>query len=219
MPTFDYGAGDFVKSQSDFSEYYAGFGWFGTLAVMRPGVGYQLYLQSSEERSSGISGVYEPVMVDDRRRLAVEPQRPARADANETAALIRIWNLFDGKQHATLKTWQRMERLHNARRPGLDTLVLPKTDKRHLAPERRLHKIFKGRIMSARSEVAGDHIDRAISWLDEQRATGRELREKHKSKTKAQARRLLSRELGSVLGVDQDTARGLVTKLKQRKKL
>jgi hypothetical protein len=34
--------GDQFKSQSQFSEYYIGYGWFGTLASFTPGLGYRL---------------------------------------------------------------------------------------------------------------------------------------------------------------------------------
>jgi len=38
---------DMVKSQSDFSTYYAGFGWYGTLVNLTPGLGYKLNLGNS----------------------------------------------------------------------------------------------------------------------------------------------------------------------------
>lgn len=41
MPSFTYVAGDQVKSQLSFAEYYAGFGFFGSLAMMEPGLGYK----------------------------------------------------------------------------------------------------------------------------------------------------------------------------------
>jgi len=35
-------ANDMIKSQSAFSTYYAGWGWFGTVTELQPGVGYKL---------------------------------------------------------------------------------------------------------------------------------------------------------------------------------
>jgi len=41
-PSFVFGEGDQFKSQSQFSEYYQGYGWFGTLTTLEPGRGYQV---------------------------------------------------------------------------------------------------------------------------------------------------------------------------------
>jgi len=41
MPSFAYQGGDEVKGQSQFAEYYDGFGWFGSLSVAEPGKGYK----------------------------------------------------------------------------------------------------------------------------------------------------------------------------------
>jgi len=41
-PVFSYQQGDQIKSQAAFSEFYAGFGWFGTLTTMQPGAGYRV---------------------------------------------------------------------------------------------------------------------------------------------------------------------------------
>jgi len=40
-PSFAYTNGDQFKGQSHFSEYYDGYGWFGTLTTLEPGSGYQ----------------------------------------------------------------------------------------------------------------------------------------------------------------------------------
>ena len=41
-PVFSYSGGDQFKSQSTFSDYYDGFGWFGTLNTLQPGHGYKV---------------------------------------------------------------------------------------------------------------------------------------------------------------------------------
>jgi len=41
-PVFAYSGGAQFKSQSAFSEYYDGFGWFGTLTTLQPGRGYKV---------------------------------------------------------------------------------------------------------------------------------------------------------------------------------
>jgi len=42
MPTFAYSGGDACKSFGEFTEYYDGYGWYGTLTTLRPGYGYTL---------------------------------------------------------------------------------------------------------------------------------------------------------------------------------
>ena len=42
LPDYDYPAGASLKSQTDFTEYYAGYGWFGSLTSMVPGKGYKV---------------------------------------------------------------------------------------------------------------------------------------------------------------------------------
>jgi len=41
-PVFEYSAGAEFKSQTSFTEYYDGFGWFGTLTTLEPGLGYKI---------------------------------------------------------------------------------------------------------------------------------------------------------------------------------
>jgi hypothetical protein len=41
-PTFTYASGDQFKSQYLFAEFYTGFGWFGGLMSLEPGLGYKL---------------------------------------------------------------------------------------------------------------------------------------------------------------------------------
>jgi len=41
-PSFSYAQGDQFKSQTSFSEFYDGYGWFGTLATLQPGNGYSV---------------------------------------------------------------------------------------------------------------------------------------------------------------------------------
>ena len=40
-------AGDYIKSQGGFADYYAGFGWYGTLSTMNPTKGYMLDANNS----------------------------------------------------------------------------------------------------------------------------------------------------------------------------
>jgi len=47
VPSFNYASGDQFKSQSQFAEFYPGYGWFGTLATLHPGSGYKLKVAGS----------------------------------------------------------------------------------------------------------------------------------------------------------------------------
>ena len=47
MPSHTYAANDLVKSQSQFSTYYANYGWFGSLITLTPGIGYMLKVASA----------------------------------------------------------------------------------------------------------------------------------------------------------------------------
>jgi len=55
--------GDQVKSFTDFTDYYEGYGWFGQLINLEPGVGYML------DTSAGGAAKYEVVSVAGRRQL------------------------------------------------------------------------------------------------------------------------------------------------------
>lgn len=133
-------------------------------------------------------------------------------------------------------TWAALDRLHNDQKKVMKKknvatgnnshhppphvahtlLVLPPLNRKTLAPPRRLHKICKGRTVSARSESAKASLDVAVAWLAAERKKGRST---FLGKGGARGRRGLVKELKKVLGVSNDTARGLVTKLKQKKLL
>ena len=84
------------------------------------------------------------------------------AGACETAALVRVWDALGGSRGATPATWSAVERLHargNGRVPD-GSIALPASATRALAPARRLHKICKGRRLSARSVSADAHLVR-----------------------------------------------------------
>ena len=90
--------------------------------------------------------------------------------------------------------------------------VVSEPGKRELEPQRRLHKICKGAVTTRRSDAANVHlVEAACAFLAERRAT-----------TPFSKRELdkgaLAKTLQKALGVGKDTARGLVTKLKQTKR-
>jgi hypothetical protein len=129
------------------------------------------------------------------------------ADAKETNALVRVWDI---RNKATIypETMSAMESLHNMGKGKIPegTIVLA-SDRTRLAPARRLHKIFKGQVLSSRSEAAKQYIVEAAAYLS-----------KHpeiKTMKKGEQIKVFRNELN----MPNDTARGLVTKLKQKKLL
>jgi len=46
IPSYNYVQGDHIKSQMQFSEFYSGYGWFGSLSMLNPGEGYKLRVSS-----------------------------------------------------------------------------------------------------------------------------------------------------------------------------
>ena len=95
-------------------------------------------------------------------------------------------------------------------------LRVPAKTGRSLAPARRLHKIMKGRRLSARSDAAKSVLAPATQWVAAERAKGR----KFNGVTTAKARISLAKELRAALSLPSlEVARGLVTKLKQKKLL
>ena len=140
------------------------------------------------------------------------------AAAEETHALVTLWDKMGGSTGADKETWVAVHRLHRKGKGNVPrgTLVVPAPRKRELAPQRRLHKICKGAVTKRRSDSANDHMVAACLYLGTLREatsaggplfTQRQLRQGE-----------LAKSLKEELGVSKDTARGLVTKLKQTKR-
>jgi len=79
LPTITYAQDDLIKSQTVFSTYYDGFGWFGNLAEMDSGQGYKLKV------ATGALGTFQA----SRRQLQAAPPR-AKAVA---APVLGGWSL------------------------------------------------------------------------------------------------------------------------------
>eukprot|EP00854_Cymbomonas_tetramitiformis_P001737 gene1737-2397_t len=138
----------------------------------------------------------------------------ALAKAGETAALVRVWDALGGSQGASPATWLAVEALHARGKDRIPngTLRLPALSARALAPARRLHKICKGRRMSARSAGVQDYIANGLAWVAAQRVAGRSL-----DAGSGRARSIMAKELRKALSINLETARGLVTTLKRKK--
>lgn len=145
---------------------------------------------------------------------------PQLAALGECKAVIAIWDELKSKRVVPSESaWAALETLHSRGKGKIPvgSLTVPRRDargKRTLAPGRRLHKIMKGRRMAARSESALQFVEPAAAWVAAERAKGRQLESAKGSK----ARIALAKELQAELNLPSlEVARGVVTKLKQRK--
>ena len=96
---------DVVKSQTAYAQFVAGTGWFGSLAQMRPGLGYQFSVQSDlvlTYPAGGARGVADPLRARPVRRMdrlpvpaevqryaVAVPPEPAAAGPSDRAAVGR----------------------------------------------------------------------------------------------------------------------------------
>jgi len=137
------------------------------------------------------------------------------AAAGETHALVRVWDSMGGAAAADGETWAVLQRLHSqgkGRIPrGSLVVVAVPAGKRELEPQRRLHKICKGAVTTRRSDAANAHLAAACAFLEARRAA-------QPFSKRDLERSSLAKTLRAALGVNKDTARGLVTKLKQTKR-
>ncbi len=141
---------------------------------------------------------------------------PQLAAQGECEAVIAVWDGLKAQQLVPSKTaWAALEKLHSRGKGKIPhgTLAVCGVAKRTLAPGRRLHKIMKGRQMSARSDAALQFIGPATAWVATERKKGRPLNCKS-----AKARIALAKQLRDDLSLPTlEVARGVVTKLKQKK--
>jgi hypothetical protein len=127
--------------------------------------------------------------------------------SQETAALIRIWDIR-GKTCIHPETMKVMKELHDLGKGKIPIgTIIMTSDRTRLPAPRRLHKIFKGQVMSARSDEANKYIPEAMKYVLEH------------PELKSLKRGDQVKAIKCDLKVSNDAARGLVTKLKQKKLL
>lgn len=96
-----------------------------------------------------------------------------------------------------------LERLHSKSLTESSTIEVPSTDKKTLAPRRRIHKIIKGWRQKKTNVIATQYLAKAKGFLDGNPA--------HKKLPRLS----LARKLEKACHIEFETARRLVTKLKQ----
>lgn len=144
---------------------------------------------------------------------------PQLAALGECEAVIALWDGLKAQDIVPSRTtWAALESLH---RRGKGKIPRGTLDVRQgvsrgraLAPGRRLHKIMKGRRLSARSDAALQYIGPATAWVVAERQKGRSL----SCGKSAKGRIALAKRLRDDLSLPSlEVARGVVTKLKQKK--
>ena len=152
-----------------------------------------------------------PMQVSDLNAMAVE-----LADAGETGALMQIWDELNGSKGAAPATWVAVERLHARGKGNIPSGTLRLSEYREppkVAAARRLHKICKGRRVSARSRAVDSQeiLPRGLMWVRDQQAAGVSLNATGRNRI------AIAKQLQKALSINLETARGLVTKLKRSK--
>lgn len=152
-----------------------------------------------------------PMRVSDLNALAID-----LAGAGETGALIAVWDAMKGSKGASPAAWTAVERLHargKGKIPSGSLRLSEHGEPQRMAPARRLHKICKGRRLSDRAVDSEEILPRGLLWVADQKAAGVAL------DASGGKRMLIAKQLRTALGIDLETARGLVTKLKRKKVL
>jgi len=129
------------------------------------------------------------------------------ASCGDARSTVYVYDYMKEKKiicdEASWLSLQKLERNKNL----IIKYVVP-TKERALAPARRIHKICKGVRLHDRSEAAKDIMPQATSWLT------------HKDSCFSQLDRISqAKSLAKDLSLPLETARGVITKLKQQGKL
>lgn len=127
-------------------------------------------------------------------------------ELREFRAAVFVWDRFAAKcGNPPEEAYLVMERLHSKTLPESSAVRVPllQAGARTLAPRRRIHKIIKGWRQRKTNLVAAQYTAKARGLLE------------GNPKLKTMPRIPLAKELQKRCGVDFETARRLVTKLKQ----
>lgn len=121
------------------------------------------------------------------------------------AAVYVFDKILEGGVTPSEKVYLTLEKLHSKTLPESSTLAIPSEGlgQRKLAPRRRIHKIIKGWRQRKTNLVVKEYLTQARTFLDKN------------PQHKTLPRLSLARKLGKACQVDFETARRLVTKLKQ----
>lgn len=126
------------------------------------------------------------------------------AGEGDAAATVYVYDLMkDRGVTVTDEGWRALQALERKR--GTTTVYTVPSRPGALAPTRRIHKICKGPRLHERSEAAKSVMPQAIEWLRQQDPTFKTLQ-----------RSVQCKKLSQDLSIPMETARGTITKLKQK---
>jgi hypothetical protein len=135
----------------------------------------------------------------------------AVAAANDAPATVYVYDIVKGRG---LEITDRLKRalrgIEADRGRTAPKFTIPFSARRTLDPARRVHKICKGWRVSERNTEAAAYLEAATAWVQRQPPGTVDAR------SSAGARINIAKQLRTVLGVNLETARGVVTSLKRR---
>lgn len=123
----------------------------------------------------------------------------------DAAATVYVYDYMkDHRLEISEGSWSALKQLEGKSHKGVYRIPAAKAGA--LSPERRIHKICKGPRTHERSEAAKMVLPQAISWLKSQDTATFKTLERSKQ----------AKQVASALNVPLETARGVITKLKQK---
>jgi hypothetical protein len=135
----------------------------------------------------------------------------AHGDARAT---VHVFDLL-GAGAVDAAGWEALRTLEQ-QRACREVFAVPAAARAQLAPLRRIHKICKGPRLHERSEMAKRVMPRVLEWLEARAGCGRNA-VSNAARLCGKRRRAQADVLRKELGLRVACARGVVTKLKQKK--
>ena len=135
----------------------------------------------------------------------------AVAGRGDARAAVHVYDLL-GSACVDAASWGVLRSLEH-RRLHHDVFAVPAQTRRQLQPLRRIHKICKGSRTHARSEMAKEVMLEVVTWLERSSGGTQSNGQRLHGKNRRKQAHILQKELA----LSMSCARGVVTKLKQKK--
>jgi hypothetical protein len=158
------------------------------------------------------------------QRLSIASSQSSAVELNEllrccvshrdARATVHVFHLL-GSGSIDAASWDALKTLEQER-THREVFAVPVPARAQLAPLRRIHKICKGPRLHERSEMAKRVMPRVMEWLEARVGSGRKAMS-NAQRLCGKRRRAQADALAKELGLRATCARGVVTKLKQKK--
>lgn len=130
------------------------------------------------------------------------------ARALDAPACVYVFDSIKSRRMSVhVESMRALERVEKDRGRACPTYRVARAPGAHLTAERRIHKICKGKRLSERNDAAKQHLEAAAAFVRENRLEAR---------SSAAARMACAKAIAKHLGINKETARGVVTSLKRR---